>query len=312
MVSALLVAAALLCWPTRSAATRFSGRTPLRLGPRSTGSSTGRSRLRWVAAAVAVFVVLGGTLLAGLAGAVAAALLCLTGRSLIVQHLSARRRRQALTDILSAVRTVSRELRAGADPVVAVQNGRAAARGDGVVVLRRLQVLMRPDHGGAAGLSRTVRGRAGHSRQVTAGAPGSPPVAPQSAALSAPEGLLDVPGPGGRKPVPPAVGAGHRLLAGWLLSSRYGVALVPLIDGLATELADVLAGDARRAGEVAGPRMSGYVMAALPAMGLLLGAGMGADPLGVLLDTTIGRVLLVVGVLLTSAGLLWSARIVSS
>jgi tight adherence protein B len=104
----------------------------------------------------------------------------------------------------------------------------------------------------------------------------------------------------------------RRLTAGWLLSSRYGVAFTPLIDGLATEFAEALAGDARRAGEVAGPRMSGYVMAALPVLGLLLGAGMGADPVGVLVGTTIGRVLMVVGVLLTSAGLLWSARIVAS
>ncbi len=110
----------------------------------------------------------------------------------------------------------------------------------------------------------------------------------------------------------PAGSALLRLRMGWLLSRRHGIAFTPLIDGLAAELTEVLASDSRRAGEVAGPRVSAYVMAALPVMGLLLGSGMGADPVGVLLGSTVGRVLLVVGVLLTCAGLLWSARIAAS
>jgi tight adherence protein B len=57
--------------------------------------------------------------------------------------------------------------------------------------------------------------------------------------------------------------------------------------------------------------MSGYVMAVLPLMGLALGVGMGADPVGVLLGTPVGNILLLVGVALTCAGLLWSARIVN-
>ena len=71
-----------------------------------------------------------------------------------------------------------------------------------------------------------------------------------------------------------------------------------------------LAADERRAGEVAGPRVSGYVMALLPALGLALGIGMGADPVQVLVGSPIGAVLLLVGVSLSCIGLLWSARIV--
>jgi tight adherence protein B len=56
--------------------------------------------------------------------------------------------------------------------------------------------------------------------------------------------------------------------------------------------------------------MSGYVMAMLPLLGLALGAGMGADPIRVLLSSTIGSILLLVGVALTCGGLLWSERIV--
>lgn len=102
----------------------------------------------------------------------------------------------------------------------------------------------------------------------------------------------------------------ERLRSGWLLTRRYGLAFTPLVDALASDLAEQLAADAERAGQVAGPRMSGYVMAVLPAMGLALGMGMGADPLRVLLATPVGNGLLLVGVTLTCAGLLWSARIV--
>lgn len=102
----------------------------------------------------------------------------------------------------------------------------------------------------------------------------------------------------------------ERLRSGWLLTRRYGLAFTPLVDALAIDLSEQLAADAERAGQVAGPRMSGYVMAALPLMGLALGVGMGADPVRVLLATPVGSVLLVVGVTLTCAGLLWSARIV--
>jgi tight adherence protein B len=51
-------------------------------------------------------------------------------------------------------------------------------------------------------------------------------------------------------------------------------------------------------------------MALLPLLGLALGAGMGADPIQVLLSSALGNILLLVGVSLTCAGLLWSDRIV--
>jgi len=102
----------------------------------------------------------------------------------------------------------------------------------------------------------------------------------------------------------------EQLRCGWLLTRRHGLAFTPLVDALAATVAEQLAADAERSGQVAGPRMSGYVMAVLPVLGLGLGIGMGADPLRVLMTTPVGRVLLVVGVGLTCAGLLWSARIV--
>ena len=56
--------------------------------------------------------------------------------------------------------------------------------------------------------------------------------------------------------------------------------------------------------------VAGNVLAALPALGLLLGVGMGAQPVAVLLGSSVGHLLLLAGTVLTCAGLLWSARIV--
>ena len=108
----------------------------------------------------------------------------------------------------------------------------------------------------------------------------------------------------------PAFRALDFLRSGWLLSRRHGVAFGRVVGAIADELAGQVAAVEARTAQLAGPRMSGYVMAALPVMGVLLGTGMGVDPLAVLLGTPLGNVLLVVGVALMCAGLLWSARIV--
>jgi tight adherence protein B len=52
------------------------------------------------------------------------------------------------------------------------------------------------------------------------------------------------------------------------------------------------------------------VLAGLPALGLAMGSGVGAEPWRVLTTTGTGQVLLVVGVTLELAGLAWSRRLV--
>ncbi|WP_374120205.1 type II secretion system F family protein, partial [Streptomyces sp. LS1784] len=64
------------------------------------------------------------------------------------------------------------------------------------------------------------------------------------------------------------------------------------------------------AGELAGPRTTIAVLAALPGVGLLLGAALGARPLEVLLHTPAGLGCLVAGAALEGLGVLWTARIV--
>ena len=317
MVTAALLAAALLCWPARPL-WRDSRPPGRRIGGQHQSTGPHRAAVslsRWSAGAGAVSVCATALWSAGVAGGIAAGAAWWTGRVLVRQHLSARRRRQGLTDILAAVRTLARELHAGAEPAVAVNSGQAAAKGNGAAVLRALAQEMQASdlRTGDGAPARSIVGGPGRRAgpTVSPARRGVGPLAADSPVL--PTGR---PGTGDTRSGAGASGspAGHALLrlrVGWLLSRRCGVAYSPLIDGLAAELSDAMAGDSRRAGEVAGPRMSGYVMAGLPVMGLLLGVGMGADPFGVLLNTAVGRVLLVVGVLLTCAGLLWSARIVA-
>jgi tight adherence protein B len=62
--------------------------------------------------------------------------------------------------------------------------------------------------------------------------------------------------------------------------------------------------------ELAGPRSTAVMLAVLPAFGLLLGTGLGANPLHVLLHTPLGGGCLVVGVALELLGVWWTGRIV--
>jgi tight adherence protein B len=212
---------------------------------------------------------------AGPAGLLAMAAVLGTGLRLGRRALSDRRRRTARIDIQAGLRMLARELRSGAEPAVAARNAGSAARGDGAAVLLALAEWARSDDRWA-------------------------PV-PDAAA----EGVTSL-----TSSAAPAVQMSARLRSGWLLTRRHGVAFTPLIDALAADLAQQISADSERSGEVAGPRMSGYVMAMLPLLGLALGAGMGADPIRVLLSSTIGSILLLVGVALTCGGLLWSERIV--
>jgi tight adherence protein B len=295
MVSCLLLAAAALTYPGRgprlpggwavmppgSGAGRPGGRQWWLAGGRRTSAvrrSWGASARdgggtlisRPVVSLLAAGLFVATLLVAGPAGAVAAAAVLATGCLLVGRSIAERRRSKDMTDVVAALRMFGRELRSGAEPSVAADRAIVTARGEGAAVLAGLSQLVRVGDRTETSLARPVL--------PTAASPGS-------AALS-------------------------RLSVGWRLTAKYGVALAPMVESLARELADQLASDAQRSGQVAGPRTSGYVMAALPLLGIALGAGMGAQPVQVLLDSPVGNILLLVGVSLICSGLLWAARIV--
>ena len=202
--------------------------------------------------------------LMGPAPGVAAGLVSATVLALTRDGWRRRRRRRDTKAWSECVRALAREVRAGADPLVAVTAVAGTRAGKAMDALAELAAEMRWPGSGA--------GAAGSSDKS-----GEP---------------------------------GRMLRAGWGLSRRHGVSWAVLLDALAVDLEDRLRLDRERAAELAGPRLSGVVLALLPGLGLLLGAGMGAHPLHVLLDTPVGGVLLVVGTALTCAGLGWTARIV--
>ena len=101
-----------------------------------------------------------------------------------------------------------------------------------------------------------------------------------------------------------------QLAACWEVASHTGSGLGQAVAMLAesTRTRDELA--ATLNAELAGPRATTRVLVLLPVLGMLLGFGLGADPLGWLLGSSIGLMCATGGVLLTAAGWLWSRQLV--
>jgi tight adherence protein B len=102
------------------------------------------------------------------------------------------------------------------------------------------------------------------------------------------------------------------LAACWTVCAGAGGGLAAAVErlegGLRAEQAQRRAVDA----ELAGPRATAGLLAVLPAGGLLLAAGLGADPVTVLLTTPVGLVCLAAGLGLDALGVWWTGRLVAS
>lgn len=108
--------------------------------------------------------------------------------------------------------------------------------------------------------------------------------------------------PGGR--------ALHGLAAAWEVADRSGAPLADVLDRYADGLlAQEEAADAR-AVALAGPRATSRVLVILPVAGIGLGVLIGADPVTVLTQTTIGRWCAAFGTALAVVGWWWSRRLV--
>lgn len=99
------------------------------------------------------------------------------------------------------------------------------------------------------------------------------------------------------------------LAACWQVTEQSGAGLADAVDSLVRSMrADQQARD-RLATELAGPRASAQLLAALPVAGLAVGLVSGADPIGWLLGSPLGLACLAAGVSLDVAGLVWTRRI---
>jgi tight adherence protein B len=106
---------------------------------------------------------------------------------------------------------------------------------------------------------------------------------------------------------PPAAGGPLAVLApAWPLVTSTGAPLADVCRRVADDLAVRI--DQRRAvaSALAGARSSAALLAVLPVLGVLLGTALQARPVAVLLGTPAGHGVLVAGVGLDAAGLLWT------
>jgi tight adherence protein B len=246
----VLLAAALVVWPARTASRRLTALTVGRRCPR-----------RWPTpntAAVGLMAAVGGGLVLGIGGAVAAGLIGTVALRQWQARKLAHDRVRATADLAETLRSLVAELRAGAHPVIAAESVAVDAPAVGAQAMRTIAA--------AARLGGDV------ARTVT-------------------EPLL------------------ADTVHAWVLAERHGLPLADVLAAVVRDL-DQRARFARQVrARMAGPRASAAVLAYMPLAGVALGEVMGAHPIRVLGHTTLGQVLLVVGVGLACAGVLWSARL---
>jgi tight adherence protein B len=89
-------------------------------------------------------------------------------------------------------------------------------------------------------------------------------------------------------------------------ATRIGSALGPVLEGVRTDLDSEASASRAVSTLLAGPRTSALLLAALPAVGLGMGAAMGAHPVRILLHTGLGLVVLCIGVIFDIAGVVWT------
>jgi tight adherence protein B len=209
---------------------------------------------------------------AGLAAGVAAAMVTATTVRLSLGAVERRRSRRLLVELSGELRLLARELAAGATvpAAVAAATETDCRASDLLIAVAAEARSMRSPSGDAAESRRSFHDR-GLAHDVAAVA--------------------------------------TRLRSAWQMAARYGVPLARVIRSVSDDVDDRRSQMDRRATSTAGPTLSGYLLAGLPAAGLALGTAMGAHPFHILTSTTVGGLLLLVGTLLTCTGLLWSDRI---
>ncbi|MEO8815676.1 MAG: type II secretion system F family protein [Mycobacterium sp.] len=97
----------------------------------------------------------------------------------------------------------------------------------------------------------------------------------------------------------------ERLALYWQLAGDHGLAISTLMQAAQQDIVERQRFSDRVHAGMAGARASATILAALPMLGVLLGQLIGARPVGFLISGA-GGVLLLVGVTLVCAGLLWS------
>lgn len=101
----------------------------------------------------------------------------------------------------------------------------------------------------------------------------------------------------------------ERIAACWQLATDHGLAMSTLMRAAQRDIAERQRFSAQVAAAMAGARATSAILAGLPLLSVLLGQLIGAQPVKFLLGGHAGGWLLVVGVTLACAGLLWADHI---
>jgi tight adherence protein B len=107
----------------------------------------------------------------------------------------------------------------------------------------------------------------------------------------------------------PGAAQARVVAAAWQVAHRSGAGLAGALGTAAAHLRDERSAARVVATEMAAARSTARLLAALPAAILLLGDGLGGDPVRFLLDTSPGLTCLATGLSVEYAGLLWLGRI---
>jgi tight adherence protein B len=99
------------------------------------------------------------------------------------------------------------------------------------------------------------------------------------------------------------------LAASWRIGAERGGTLATVLDGLATALRDEESQRQEVATQLAGPRATARLLAALPLLGLGMAAALGSNPLPFLFGTALGLGCLCAGLTLNLTGFLWTHRL---
>ena len=105
--------------------------------------------------------------------------------------------------------------------------------------------------------------------------------------------------------------AWRALGAAWQLADECGAPLSVALRDLATGFHDLGRSEREVAVELAGPMSTARMVMTLPLIGLVLGAALGFDTLGVLIGDPVGWALAALGILLVLAGWSWNRRLIA-
>jgi tight adherence protein B len=107
----------------------------------------------------------------------------------------------------------------------------------------------------------------------------------------------------------PGAGGLRSVAAAWRVAERTGAGLAGVLGRVAAALRSDQAAAAEVEASLGPPRATAQLLAVLPGFGLLLGSGLGGDPVGFLLGSFPGQVCLAVGAGLAALGVWWVERL---